>query len=100
MSSVVIRGSEPVNMLGRKFSNGQTKKTWNSQTGIQLNQTTTMAMRTVLQCVAMVNGMISVVAELTTSSVKKIFLVNLFLEVELCLFTFGHHALFKRSNLY
>lgn len=83
MSSVVIRGSEPVNMLGRKFSNGQTKKTWNSQTGIQLNQTTTMAMRTVLQCVAMVNGMISVVAELTTSSVKKMFLVNLFLEVEL-----------------
>lgn len=90
MPFVVIRGSEPVTKLRRKCSSGQTEKTWNSQTGIQLNQTTLMAMKTVSHCVTMVNGMILIVTKLLTSSVKDIFLVNLFLGVELCLISLGH----------
>lgn len=49
-TAVVIRGSEPVTKLRRKCSSGQTKKTWYSQTGIHLNQTTPMAMKIVSLC--------------------------------------------------
>lgn len=77
-SFVVIRGSEPVTKLRRKCSSGQTEKTWNSQTGIQLNQTTLMAMKTVSCCVTMVDGMIIIVTKLSTSSVKDIFLASYF----------------------
>lgn len=78
MTFVVIHGSEPLTKLRRKCSSGQTKKTWNSQTGIQLNQTTPMAMKTVFHCVVMVNGMITIVTKLSTSSVKDMFSINLF----------------------